>query len=358
MIRREEEKTEKAYVGSIAIATPPFVADQAEVERHLLERYSETLSARSRSLLHSLLTHPAIRRRSFAIEDPGGFLSEDADSRIRRFTRWAVDLSAEAIQKALLRAGLSTGDVAGLVVNTCTGYICPGISTYLIEAMGFDRQIKVYDLVGSGCGGAVPNLEVAAAIVRGSEGKAVVSVSVEICTATFQMGDNLSLLVSNALFGDGAAAAVLWTRPVGLELIASSSFYVPEDRDAIRYVHKDGQLHNQLSTKLPHLIKKAVSRVIQDLLGPRSLRVEDIKHWALHSGGEKIINTIKAETGLSEEQLLPTRTILAEHGNMSSPTVWFVLNDILEKGVERGDYCMMVAFGAGLSAHAFLLQRA
>ncbi len=357
MLLTEEGKPGNAYIASIAVASPPFSADQALVERHLMERYSGTLSTRSRSLLHSLLTHPAVRRRRFAIEDPNGFLNEDPDSRIRRFTRWSVDLSAEAIRKALLGAGVSVGDVGGLVVNTCTGYICPGISTYLIETMGFDRGIKVYDLVGSGCGGAIPNLEVAGALVSGVSGKVVVSVSVEICSATFQMADDLSLLVSNALFGDGAAAAVLWGRPEGLKLIASSSYYVPEDRDAIRYVHKNGQLHNQLSTKLPHLIKKAAARVISDILGPRSLGVGDVRHWALHSGGEKIINTIMAETGLSEEQVLPTRAVLAEYGNMSSPTVWFVLNDILEKGVEHGEYCMMVAFGAGLSAHAFLLQR-
>lgn len=353
----EEQRAGRAHIASIAVATPPFTADQAEVERHLLERYSDKFSNRSRSLLHSLLTHPSIRRRSFAIEDPEGFLSEDPDSRIQRFTRYAIDLSAEAIQKALLQAGLSFPDIAGLVVNTCTGYICPGISTYLIEKLGLDRQTRVFDLVGSGCGGAIPNLEVAESLLSVETNKVVVSVSVEICTATFQMGDDLSLLVSNAIFGDGAAAAVLWRRPVGLELIASSSFYVPEARDAIRYVHKNGQLHNQLSTKLPHLVKKAAARVVNNLLDPRALRVEDIKHWALHTGGEKIISTIKAELGLSEEQLAATRGVLAEHGNMSSPTVWFVLNDILGKGIGPGEYCIMVAFGAGLSAHAFLLRR-
>ncbi len=357
MLLTEEDKAGDAYIASIAVASPPFSADQAEVERHLMERYSGMLSTRSRTLLHSLLTHPAVRRRRFAIDDPNGFLNEDQDGRISRFTRWSIDLSAEAIRKALLGAGVSVGDVAGLVVNTCTGYICPGISTYLIETLGLDRGIKVYDLVGSGCGGAIPNLEVAGALVGSAKGKAVVSASVEICTATFQMADELSLLVSNALFGDGAAAAVLCSRPKGLKLIASSSYYVPEDRDAIRYVHKNGQLHNQLSTKLPHLVKKAAARVIADVLGPRELSVGDIRHWALHSGGEKIINKIKEETGLSEEQLLPTRTILAEYGNMSSPTVWFVLNNILERGIEQGEYCMMVAFGAGLSAHAYLLQR-
>jgi predicted naringenin-chalcone synthase len=111
-----------------------------------------------------------------------------------------------------------------------------------------------------------------------------------------------------------------------------------------------------LSTNLPHLVKKAVAQAVRTLLEPRSLEIANIKHWALHTGGEKIINTIKGEIGLTEVQLRATRKILAEYGNMSSPTVWFVLNEIVKEGIEKNDWCMMVAFGAGLSAHAFLLR--
>jgi len=109
---------------------------------------------------------------------------------------------------------------------------------------------------------------------------------------------------------------------------------------------------------LPHLVKHAVTKVVQSVLEPRSLKIEDIKHWALHTGWEKIINTIKSEIGLSEAQLRVTRNVLSEYGNMSSPTVWFVMNEILNEGIEKGDWCIMVAFGAGLSAHAFLLRKA
>ncbi len=130
-----------------------------------------------------------------------------------------------------------------------------------------------------------------------------------------------------------------------------------EDREAIRYIHKNGQLHNQLATNLPHLVKKAVARVIADVLGPYALQVKDVKHWALHTGGEKILNTIKEEIGLSEEQLRASRGILSEYGNMSSPTVWFVLRKLMDSGIENGEWCIIVAFGAGLSAHAFLLRK-
>lgn len=351
-------KGRRAFIASVATATPPFSMDQAQSGEYLLKHYADKLSPRSLTLTRKLFSHPSIIKRHFGFEDPESFLHEDTDSRIARFTKWSIELSAQAIIKALEAVGLSKDAVSGLVVNTCTGYICPGIATYLIEKLGLEHNIRVYDLVGSGCGGAIPNLEVAEAFLNSSSDKVIVSVSVEICSATFQMGDNLSLLVSNALFGDGAAAAVLWNQPKGLELIASSSYYVPEDRDAIRYIHKNGQLHNQLSTNLPHLVKHAVAQVVRGVLEPNSLKVEDIKHWALHTGGEKIINTIKSEIGLSESQLRATRKVLSEYGNMSSPTVWFVLNEMLKEGIKKGDWCIMVAFGAGLSAHAFLLRMA
>ena len=346
----------KAFIASVATAVPSFAMNQAHAGEYLLEHYAGNLSTRSLALTRKLFSHPSISKRHFAIQDPDTLFTEDPDSRIDRFTKCSIDLSARSILDALENVGLSTEAVSALVVNTCTGYICPGIGTYLIEALKLKRTVRVYDLVGSGCGGALPNIELAAACLDSVPEQVVVSVSVEICSATFQMGNDLSLLVSNALFGDGASAAVLWNRPEGLELVASSTYYAPEYRDAIRYIHKDGQLHNQLSTHLPHLLRQVIARVIGGVLEPSSLKIGDIKHWALHTGGEKIINTVKNEIGLSEQQLRATRQILSEYGNMSSPTVWFVMKELLHEGIKKGDWCVMVAFGAGLSAHAFLLR--
>ncbi len=306
--------------------------------------------------MHNIFAHPSITQRNFALDDPECLVNENPDKRISRFTDWAVELSSQAITKAIKQENLSMSDISGLVVNTCTGYICPGISTYLIEKLGLSPQVRAYDLVGSGCGGAVPNLQIAELMLKESDGL-VVSVAVEICSCTFQMDDDLSLIVSNALFSDGAAAAVLWNKPKGFELIASSNYYATEHREDIRYSHKNGQLYNQISVNLPRLVKKAVAQVVSNLLKQQSLKIKDIDHWALHTGGEKIINSIKDEIGLEDSKLLPARNVLSKHGNMSSPTVFFVLRDILSNGVKNGDLCVMVAFGAGLSAHAFLLKK-
>jgi len=347
-----------AHIASVAVAAPLFSISQTQSGECLLKHYAGKLSPRSLTLARKLFSHPSIQERHFAIADPESFFMEDPDQRIHRFTESSIELSSRAITEALNDAGLSKDDVRGLVVNTCTGYICPGISTYLIERLGLKRNTRAYDLVGSGCGGAIPNLEVAASLLNSFSDGVVISVSVEICSATFQAGDDLSLLVSNTLFGDGAAAAVLWKRPEGLQLMSSASSYVPEYRDAIRYVHKGGQLYNQLSTNLPHLVKHAVRKVVEDVTEARSLELDDIHHWALHTGGEKIINTIRDEIGLPEGRLEATRRVLSEYGNMSSPTVWFVLNEILSKGIKKGEWGIMIAFGAGLSAHALLLRRA
>lgn len=347
---------ENIRIASVAVATPPFRINQAEAGQFLAKHYADKLSPRNLAIMRKIFAHPGIIHRHLAVNNLACLVNEHPDSRITRFTQWAISLSSQAITKTLNQAGLDAKDVSGLVVNTCTGYICPGLSTYLIEKLGLSDRIRAYDLVGSGCGGAVPNLQICKDIVNTAGDGVVLSVSVEICSATFQMSDDLSLIISNAIFADGASATVLWNRPAGLTLEATASRYDPKYRDALRYVYKEGQLHNQLSASLPDLASKAVARVVIDLLKRKGLRIDDIKHWAFHPGGEKIINAIKRELGLSENQLQVTRNVLAGYGNMSSPSVLFVLREILDKGVMPGEWCVIVAFGAGLCAHALLLR--
>ena len=346
----------QAYLASIACVVPPYSADQRFSGELMKKLFAQKLTQRSLGLIRATFSHPSIRKRHFALDDPASVVDESPDQRIARFTEKSVQLAAQAVTRALDLAGLSPREVTALVVNTCTGYICPGISTYLLERLGLPRTTRVYDLVGSGCGGALPNLQLAQSLVQ-SQGGIVVSVSVEVCSTVFQMGDDLSLILSNALFADGAAAAVLWDQAQGFELVHSAGFYAPEHRDDIRFVHKGGELHNQLSTDLPDLVQKAAGRVVDDLLGAQGLQTGDITHWAFHTGGEKIINAVADAIGVSEEQLRATRYILANYGNMSSPTVWFVLEEILRGGISSGELCVMVAYGAGLSAHACLLRK-
>src|SRR3972149_8510331 len=151
---------EKVYIASIATVTPPYAINQTQAEAFLVKHHSDKLSQKSLAIMHKIFTHPSVQHRHLAVDNLECLVNEHPDSRIARFTQWTVDLSSQAIIKALNQVGLTVDDVSGLVVNTCTGYICPGISTYLIEKLGFSDRIRAHDLVGSGCGGggADPNI--------------------------------------------------------------------------------------------------------------------------------------------------------------------------------------------------------
>jgi predicted naringenin-chalcone synthase len=345
----------KICLATVATALPPYSADQSEGQRFFHQHYSDLLTTRYMGIMDRIMAHPAIKRRHFALDDPLCLLEEDPDRRIDRFTTWAVELSRQAALKALAQVELTVDDISSLVVNTCTGYICPGITSYLIEE-GLRRDIRAHDLVGSGCGGAVPNLQMGVEHLKANREGVALCISVEICSATFQMGNDLSLILSNTLFGDGAAAVILWSRPQGLEMITSASRHVPEKRDTIRYIYKDGKLHNQLSTSLPRIVNRAVGEVVRAILETAGLEMKDIIHWAFHGGGDSVINSIQEELGLDDAHMQPTRSVLSDYGNMSSPSALFALRKILEDGVERGEVCMLVTFGAGLSAHAYLMR--
>jgi predicted naringenin-chalcone synthase len=325
----------------------------------LTELYQTELSERSQDVLHKVITHPSIQRRYISVDTTRGLRrlkNEDPDERIERFCHWAVTLAQQAAEGALAAAAVSSWQVRALVVNTCTGYLCPGIATYLVERLGLRPEVQAYDLVGSGCGGAVPNLQQGAALLQTFEEGVVLCVAVEICSATFQMDNDISLILSNALFGDGAAAAVLTTAGSGPQLRPSESLFVPALRDTVRYVHRQGQLFNRLSPTLPRLVGETGTPRIKRLLERQGLQPGHIAHWAIHPGGAKMLDELQQRLGLSDHQMAVSREVLRDHGNMSSPTVLFALRELMLRGIDKGEWCVMTAFGAGFSAHSCLLQ--
>jgi alkylresorcinol/alkylpyrone synthase len=344
------------HIAAVSTALPSYRASQDEAAAFFRRHYSGRISSRSLKIMDSLLLHPGIKRRYFGLDSPDSLVDEDPDERIGRFLAWSVSLSERAAGQALREAGLSADDISVLIVNTCTGYICPGITSYLIESLGLRRDIRSFDLVGSGCGGAIPNITMGQSLLKSEPGGSILCVAVEICSATFQMSDDLSLILSNAIFGDGAAAAVLRNGGRGLQIISSSTRHLPEKRDIIRYVHRDGQLYNQLSRSLPKVIGETVAEAVHAALAGQNIDVSEVDHWAMHGGGESVINAVGKAVGLSDHKLIPTRRVLERYGNMSSPSVLFALREIIDNGIAPGQWCVMVAFGAGLSAHAMLLR--
>jgi 3-oxoacyl-[acyl-carrier-protein] synthase III len=222
-------------------------------------------------------------------------------------------------------------------VNTCTGYLCPGLTSYVAEDLGLGRDLRTLDIVGMGCGGALPNLEAAAGLLALNGQRPVLSIAVEMCSATLFMGTDPALIVSNSIFGDGAAAVVLQngecdaTGGLARVLDFASGVY-PQYRDQLHYRQEGGRLRNVLSIKVPKIGAKTASEVLTRLLNRHHLTQDAIQWWAVHAGGTAVLDQVGRDLGLPETALRFSMEVFHNYGNMSSPSVLFALKHIIEQG--------------------------
>jgi len=345
-------------IGGIATQIAPVTVEQKQLFAIADTLFGSSICERSRRFMEQVFLHPSIQRRHFALDSPTELSKlprETQDEKIARFTRYATKLSCSAILKATSQAGISVNQIDALLINTCTGYICPGLSSYVAEQLGLRGDIFFYDLVGSGCGGAIPNLQLGAHLA--AQGKKVVCVSVEICSATFEMSEDFSLILSNALFSDGAAAVVLQPggEPGDIALKQTASCLVPENREDIRYYHREGRLHNKLSAALPKITAEKVGGLLSKLTAER--RDNPNFRWIIHPGGAKILRMLAEKLGLGESDFSYSFEVLREHGNMSSPSVLFAMERFMRNSGDPATTGVLCAFGAGLSGYAMVFEK-
>jgi len=205
----------------------------------------------------------------------------------------------------------------------------------------------------------LPNLRTAEALLAAKRAKKVLSVCVEVCSAAFYLDDDPGVLISACLFGDGAAAAVLTTRPRPnqrrVEWKFGTSCLAPEKRDTLRFGHKNGMLRNMLSLQVPQIAGDEAAKLFVESLANADVKRERVAGWIFHAGGRDVLSALRDKVGLTESDVRHSAAVLNEYGNVSSPTVLFVLERALHDTVPDGLWWMS-AFGAGFSCHGALLQ--
>ncbi|NLF30405.1 MAG: 3-oxoacyl-ACP synthase [Planctomycetes bacterium] len=347
------------YLRSLATANPSmYVTGQAALAG-LADCYA--MAPAERELYERLLLAGPVRGRYVGLDHPRDAAQTDPDDLNGRFHRFGRQIASAAARRALEAAGVAAGDVAVLVTNTCTGYLCPGMSSYLAEDLGLNESVGVFDLMGMGCGGALPNLQCAAgALARRGDGP-VLCVAFEVCSATLFMGSQPDLVVSNALFGDGAAAAVVAAGadgPLGpVRLVDFESGLFVRHREALRYRIEGGRLRNVLTRRVPAIGARTGAAVVDRLLARHRLRREEISHWAVHAGGTTVLERVGDQLGLSRHALRHAYAVLRDYGNMSSPSVLFVLRRLLDEDrPAAGEHGVLLSFGAGFTAFAALVE--
>jgi alkylresorcinol/alkylpyrone synthase len=249
-------------------------------------------------------------------------------------------------------------EIDALIISTCTGYLCPGLTSYVTERLGLRSDVLALDLVGQGCGAAVPNLRTAEALLASERCHTVLSVCVEVSSAAFYLDEDPGVLVSACLFGDGAGAVVLSNRPLEegrrVEWRVSASHHNPAARESLRFEQRGGMLRNVLRKEVPLLAAQSVEALLTATLAHAAIRPSEIVGWILHAGGRDVLLALQAQLGLSEADVKWSAAILREYGNISSPSVLFTLEKALAEQA-RGGYWWLSSFGAGFSCHGALL---
>jgi len=287
-------------------------------------------------------------------EETSGQLNE-------RYLSGAVKTGCRAILDCLESAGRTVQDVDFLAVCTCTGYVCPDIGSRLIAHMAFRQNVQRASVVGLGCAAALPTLQRATDFVRANPGRQALVLAVEICSACYYVDNSLETVVGNAICADGAAAFLLsseqQTDPGYPEIIDFETFLDTEHIEEVGLQHRDGKLRIVLGVSIQHLAGPMIETALQHLLRRHGLSQADIRFWAVHPGGRKVIDNVQKHFGITDDQLRFSRVVLRNYGNMSSPTVMFVLNEVVRNGDPRpGDWGVMIALGPGMAAEVALLR--
>jgi 3,5-dihydroxyphenylacetyl-CoA synthase len=343
-----------ARLVSVGTATPP----RAYTQEQILAWSQETDPKVQR-----LFRNSHIQSRSLYLPEPvnGQPPVESSQELIDRHLRGALEIGPAAVNGALGPLGLTPADVDFLVCISSTGFLCPGISAHVIKHMGFRPDIRRLDIVGMGCNAAVNGLQAATALAQAPPGRIGLMLCVEVCSAAYVNSPNLSTAVVNSLFGDGAAAVVVraddgdgWER--GPRVLDFEPFILTDAIGAMRYDLEDSKLSFFLDRDIPFVIGRHVSIPVTALLDRHGLRIQDIDHWLVHSGGKKVIDAIQANLELPEHHLRHTRAVLRDQGNMSSGSVLFSLKALQgEQVVKANDLGVLIAMGPGTSIETVLL---
>jgi len=352
------------FIRGIGTATPTARYTKAEcLTAFEQSEWLGRLDARSHLIARTVLQRDnGIDARRLAVDTLAEVFRIDPDTLAQRFLAHAPVLAASAATQALQVAEVAVKDIDAVVVSTCTGYLCPGLSGYVAERLGLRADVQAFDLVGQGCAAALPNMQLGRALLASGACEHVLSVCVEVSSAAMYLDNDPGVLISACLFGDGAGAAVLsrdapaagcGNRRIGW--VDNSSLLDPSQRDALKFETRQGMLRNVLTRAVPALAADHALRVMQTVLTRAGLHSGDITGWMLHAGGRDVLQAVERSFELQPADLRYSAAMLREYGNLSSAFVYFVLQAALSDEAPDG-WWWLSSFGAGFSCHGALLQ--
>lgn len=361
-----------SFILAIGTATPPTRLAQPAVAEFMIRALG--LGEEEARKLRALYRATGIDFRHTVVEDyarTGGFsfFPQSADlepfpttqQRMALYRQQAVGISEAAAREALQKAGVPPSAITHVVVVSCTGLYAPGLDIDLVQQLGLPSHVQRLAINFMGCYAAFNAMKVAHTICTADPAARVLVVCAELCSLHFQKKNTEDNWLANALFADGAAALVVAAQasdPVALKISRFHCELAPQGAGDMAWTVGDFGFEMRLSSYVPEVIRQGIGTLTQKLLASLSLRLSDIDYFAIHPGGKKILEAIEQTLGLSREQNQSAYRVLRQFGNMSSPTVLFVLQDVWQQLThhDRGRHVLSFAFGPGLTLESMVFQ--
>ena len=278
------------------------------------------------------------------------------EARMKIFDTVALQLALEATEKCIENI-IPKNEITHLITVSCTGMSAPGLDLQLMEAMNLNKNLFRTSVNFMGCYAAIHALKMADMICHSTTKANVLIVAVELCTLHFQQAFNADNAASSLLFADGCAAVLVSNQDYKTPKIRLTNFYSEvsfKGKSDMAWQLASNGFQMRLSGYIPQLIEEDITMLVEAATNKARLSFEEIQHWCVHPGGKRILDTIEKKLSLKADALTDAREILRTYGNMSSPTVLFVLESLMRKKYRSDEKIMGLAFGPGLTMETFI----
>ncbi len=359
---------------SIGIAVPKHKIPQTKVVEFMARAHGMVGPEQGR--LRALYRASGIENRYSTIPD---YASEDMENRAfyppsvglnpfpstkarsDYYRKEAIGLSLSSVKNCLSQTSVEAEDITHLITISCTGMYAPGLDIDIVNQLGLNKSVERTCINFMGCYAAFVGIKAANAFCAANPKAKVLVVATELCTLHFQNKTDDDNLISNAIFGDGSAALLISadtsiSSNIRLKPLTFHNEIFPAGEQEMAWNIGDFGFEMKLSAYVPVLIEKGIKSLVEKLKSKVS--VDEIHHYALHPGGKRILEVIEQELALSRDQDWAGREVLRDYGNMSSPTVVFVLKKLFDSLSEKnkGDKVLSLAFGPGLTIESMILE--
>lgn len=298
--------------------------------------------------------------KRYSIMDPiEVFTKTSFEERNDIYIREVIDLGEKVLQKALEKANWKPTDLDYIITVSCTGIMIPSLDAYLINSLQLRQDIVRLPVTEMGCAAGISGIIYAKNFLKANPGKRAAVIAVESPTATFQLDDfSMANIVSAAIFGDGAACVLLSSNEEdeGPEIVAEEMYHFYDNIHMMGFKLTNSGLQMVLDIEVPETIASHFPDIIHPFLEKNQLKIEAIDHLIFHPGGKKIVNTVEDLFSDLGKNINDTKEVLRLYGNMSSATVLYVLERIMDAKPNKGEKGLMLSFGPGFSAQRILLE--